>query len=196
MFLAGKPCGKLGRLCESFINLTTGGKDARAGENPVIVGLDGSHIGRPLSEGRLLKKIKRYTMDWLISACSILFGGGVAWLVFWKQSKNKLDGEAKQAQAQAQQMALEAVKTLQEVYDRTISRLNTDRDELQGYVTKLKDEREELLARIDKTEAVVRNLQDDVSSNRRAVEALRPFLCYDLTCRKRVRKEEVRNREK
>lgn len=135
-------------------------------------------------------------MDWLISACSILFGGGVAWLVFWKQSKNKLDGEAKQAQAQAQQMALEAVKTLQEVYDRTISRLNTDRDELQGYVTKLKDEREELLARIDKTEAVVRNLQDEVSSNRRAVEALRPFLCYDLTCRKRVRKEEVRNREK
>ena len=115
--------------------------------------------------------------------------------MFWKQSKNKLDGEAKQAQAQAQQMALEAVKTLQEVYDRTISRLNTDRDELQGYVTKLKDEREELLARIDKTEAVVRNLQDEVSSNRRAVEALRPFLCYDLKCRKRVRKGEASDRE-
>ena len=120
----------------------------------------------------------------------------MSWLVFFRQSKNKADGEAKQAQAQAQQMALEAVKTLQDVYDRTISRLNTDRDELQGYVTKLKDEREELLARIDKTEAVVRNLQDEVSSNRRAVEALRPFLCYDLTCRKRVRKEEASDRKK
>lgn len=135
-------------------------------------------------------------MDWLLGLAGIIFGGGVSWLVFFRQSKNKADGEAKQAQAQAQQMALEAVKTLQEVYDRTISRLNTDRDELQGYVTKLKDEREELLARIDKTEAVVRNLQDEVSSNRRAVEALRPFLCYDLTCRKRVRKEEASNREK
>ena len=58
MFLAGKPCGRLGRISESFINLTTGCKEARAGENPVVIGLDGSHIGRPLSEGRLLNKNK------------------------------------------------------------------------------------------------------------------------------------------
>lgn len=132
-------------------------------------------------------------MDWIIGLAGIVFGGGVTWLVFWRQERMKMDGEAKQSQAQAQQMALEAVKSLQDVYDRTISRLNTDREELQTYVTELKDdrrqlmkEREELLARIDKTDAVVRTLQDEVSKNRRAVEALRPFVCGRLDCAKRV----------
>ena len=49
-------------------------------------------------------------MDWLLGLAGVIFGGGVSWLVFFRQSKSKADGEAKQAQAQAQAQSLRSLE--------------------------------------------------------------------------------------
>jgi hypothetical protein len=41
--------------------------------------------------------------------------------------------------------------------------------------------------RQDKTEEMVRDLQMQVARNGRMVEMMRPFLCYDIKCKKRQR---------
>ena len=63
---------------------------------------------------------------------------------------------------------------------RLIAELREDRDHYkQGYI--------EMRNRQDKTEEMVRDLQMQVARNGRMVESMRPFLCYDMKCKKRVR---------
>lgn len=125
-------------------------------------------------------------MDWLLGLAGIIFGGGVSWLVFFRASKKKAEGEALQVGA-------DAFKSVQDVYQQTVADLKSAYDDRMRYIQELKDdrrqllqEREELRDRIDKTDAMVRTLQDEVSKNSRAVEALRPFVCGRLDCAKRV----------
>ena len=63
---------------------------------------------------------------------------------------------------------------------RLSAELREDRDHYkQGYI--------EMRNRQDKTEEMVRDLQMQVARNGRMVESMRPFLCYDMKCKKRVR---------
>ena len=124
-------------------------------------------------------------MDWIIGLAGIVFGGGVSWLVFFRASKKKAEGEALQVGA-------DAFKSVQDVYQQTVADLKAAYDDRMRYIQELKDdrrqllqEREELRYRIDKTDAMVRTLQDEVSKNSRAVETLRPFLCGKLDCTER-----------
>ena len=45
----------------------------------------------------------------------------------------------------------------------------------------------EMVKRQDKTDETVRDLQMQVARNGRMVEMMRPFQCYDLKCKKRMR---------
>ena len=48
-----------------------------------------------------------------------------------------------------------------------------------------RQDRNELRERIDKTESLVRELQEQVSENRREIDMMRPFLCGVLGCKLR-----------
>jgi hypothetical protein len=63
---------------------------------------------------------------------------------------------------------------------RLIAELREDRDHYkQGYI--------EMRNRQDKTEEMMRDLQMQVARNGRMVEMMRPFLCFDIKCKKRQR---------
>ena len=103
----------------------------------------------------------------------------------------KLQSELAKAEAQTEEvnMAKAVQDTYQEMLEdkqkevadnqRLIAELREDRDHYkQGYI--------EMRNRQDKTEEMVRDLQMQVARNGRMVESMRPFLCFDQKCKKRV----------
>lgn len=125
-------------------------------------------------------------MDWLLGLAGVIFGGGVSWLVFFRASKKKAEGEALQVGA-------DAFKSIQDLYQQALADGKAEREELKVYIEELKsdrrllrEERDELRDRIDKTEAMVRALQQAVARNGRMVEAMRPFLCGRIECKERT----------
>ena len=94
--------------------------------------------------------------------------------------------------AEADSAENNATKELQDVYQQLINDVKADRDEQRNYINELKesrkhlrDECEELRQRIEDTEKTVRRLQREVDRNGRMVESLRPFICGNMSCRKR-----------
>ena len=136
------------------------------------------------------------TIDTIISLAGLFIGGGGGAFFTWRWMRRKAKAEAETEEVNMAQRVQDTYQEMledkqKEVDDnhRLIAELREDRDHYkQGYI--------EMRNRQDKTEEMVRDLQMQVARNGRMVEMMRPFLCYDLTCRKRVRKEEVSNREK
>lgn len=117
----------------------------------------------------------------------LLGGGGIGGFFTWKYTKRKAKAEAVSEEASA-------AKELQDVYQQLISDIKTDRDEQKAYISELKDdrqhlrmERDELTSRIDKMEDEQRTMKNEIADNARKVEAMRPFVCGDLACKKRKR---------
>ena len=97
------------------------------------------------------------TIDTVISLLGLFIGGGGGAFFTWEDKQKEVDDN-----------------------HRLIAELREDRDHYkQGYV--------EMRNRQDKTEEMVRDLQMQVARNGRMVESMRPFLCYDMKCKKRVR---------
>ena len=92
----------------------------------------------------------------------------------------KAEADAKQAEAEAKKAEIEAAQEKQEYYQRMVDDIAKDRDYY-------KNDRDEQRKRQDEMEEQVRNLQRDVARNGRMVEALRPFICTDLSCKLRKR---------
>ena len=127
------------------------------------------------------------TIDTLISILGIFLGGGSGAFFTWRYMRRKAKAEA---QTEEVNMAKAVQDTYQEMLEdkqkevadnhRLIAELREDRDHYkQGYI--------EMRNRQDKTEEMVRDLQMQVARNGRMVESMRPFLCYDMKCKKRVR---------
>ena len=123
------------------------------------------------------------TFDTIISLLGLFIGGGGGAFFTWRYMRRKAKAEA---QTEEVNMAKAVQDTYQEMLEdkqkevddnhRLIAELREDRDHYkQGYV--------EMRNRQDKTEEMVRDLQ----MNGRMVESMRPFLCYDMKCKKRVR---------
>ena len=101
--------------------------------------------------------------------------------------------EKRKAEAEAESAETAATKEVQDVYQQLIADVKADREEQRQYIMELKedrkhlrDERDELLARIDKTDDTVRQLQRDVARNGRMVESMRPFMCGRVRCPNRI----------
>lgn len=101
--------------------------------------------------------------------------------------------EKRKAEAEAESAETAATKEVQDVYQQLIADVKADREEQRQYIMELKEdrkhlreERNELLARIDKTDDTVRQLQRDVSRNGRMVESMRPFMCGRVRCPNRI----------
>ena len=153
------------------------------------------------------------TIDSIISVLGLIFGGsGIGWFITWRWQKAKAKAEAKQAEAEAKQkeadaktseieMAQKIQDTYQEILEdkqkevednhRLIAELRADRDHYkQGYV-EMRDEVEKLSKEFrdfrSQTEEERAKMKRDIARNGRQMENMRPFLCYDTKCKKRVR---------
>lgn len=136
------------------------------------------------------------TLDALISLVGLFIGGGGGAFFTWRFMRRK-------AQAEAEQAETDAAKDKQDYYQQLLEDLKNDRedrklqnDELRQERDHYKTERNELREKIEKMDDSVRTLKKTFSDREietdrkiaqlgRRVEAMRPFLCGDLKCKKR-----------
>lgn len=118
---------------------------------------------------------------------AITGSGGVAGIVAWRANRRKAEGEATQTEA-------DAMKSVQDVYQQTISdlqeynkQLRSDRDHLRQDRNEMRRENDELRKRQNELDEKVRQLENDVARNGRIVALLRPFLCGSLNCHERTK---------
>lgn len=115
----------------------------------------------------------------------LLGGGGFGALLTWKFTRRKLNAEASSSEVDLAQKVQETYQDMleykqKEVEDnhRLIEELRADRDHYkQGY--------DEMRDRQDKTEEKIRELEEKVSENKNAMNAMVPFLCGVQGCPKR-----------
>lgn len=121
--------------------------------------------------------------DWL----SLIFGGSIISIVTWRFARQKAAAEAKEAEAKAKQAEAEAkkaeaeaMKEKQDYYQRMADDLAKDRDYYKG-------ERDEYRKTIKQYDERMNLLERNQARQGRMIETMRPFLCADLSCKKRKR---------
>lgn len=127
------------------------------------------------------------TIDTIISLAGLFIGGGGGAFFTWRWMRRKAKAEAETEEVNMAQRVQDTYQEMlkdkdEEVQDknRIIKELRDDRDHYRQMVS-------EMVKRQDKTDETVRDLQMQVARNGRMVEMMRPFQCYDLKCKKRMR---------
>lgn len=130
--------------------------------------------------------------DWL----SLLFGGSLISVITWRFARQKAAAEAKEAEAKAKQAEAEAEKAKAEAlmekqnyYQQMVEDVTKDRD----YYKQDRDEQRDKLDKLSRsviewkreTDQTIDDLRRQVARNGRQMEAMRPFMCADLKCKKR-----------
>ena len=94
--------------------------------------------------------------------------------------------------AEAQTEEVNMAKAVQDTYQQMLKDKEEEVADKNRIITELREDRDhfrqdrnELRERIDKTESIVRELQEQVSENRREIDMMRPFLCGVLGCKQR-----------
>lgn len=122
-------------------------------------------------------------MEWLTSIpdiLSLLFGGSIISIVTWRFARRKAAADAKQAEAEAKKAEAEAAQEKQEYYQRMMDDIAKDRDYYKG-------ERDEYRATIKRYDERMDTMERNQARQGRMIEAMRPFLCSDLSCKRRKR---------
>ena len=121
--------------------------------------------------------------DWL----SLIFGGSIISIITWRFARQKAAAEAKEAEAKAKQAEAEAkkaeaeaMKEKQDYYQQMADDLARDRDYYKG-------ERDEYRKTIKAYDERMDVLERNQARQGRMIEAMRPFLCADLSCKLRKR---------
>lgn len=116
----------------------------------------------------------------------VIAGGGVTSLFAWRANRRKANGEATQTEA-------DAMKSVQDVYQQTISdlqeynkQLRSDRDHLRQDRNEIRRENEELRKRQNELDEKVRQLENDVARNGRMLDLLKHLLCGRVNCPNRT----------
>ena len=136
--------------------------------------------------------------DSITNILSLLSGGFLISFVTWKFARRKAAAEAveaeakaKQAEADARRAEAEAMKEKQDYYQQMADDIAKDRD----YYKQDRDEQRDKLDKLSRsviewkrqTDDTIDDLRRQVSRNGRQIDAMRPLLCADLTCKKRKR---------
>lgn len=115
-----------------------------------------------------------------------LTGGSLTWLFTIKATRRKADGEA-------QQVEVDAWKSMQDVYQQTINDLNkycedlrTDRIHLLEDRDLLRTENDELRLKYKEMEEEISSLKSTVAKQGRKLEAILPFTCALVGCTNRT----------
>ena len=127
------------------------------------------------------------TIDTIISLAGLFIGGGGGAFFTWRYMRRK-------AKAEAQTEEVNMAKAVQDAYQQMLADKETDLEDRKKVIAELREERDhykndrnELRDRVGKMEDTVLELKREVARNGRMVESIRPFLCYDMKCKKRVR---------
>ena len=122
------------------------------------------------------------TFDTIISLLGLFIGGGGGAFFTWRYMRRK-------AKAEAQTEEVNMAKAVQDTYQEMLEDKQKEVDDNHRLIAELREDRDhyKMRNRQDKTEEMVRDLQMQVARNGRMVESMRPFLCYDMKCKKRVR---------
>ena len=129
-------------------------------------------------------------IDWkdiLLTFTTLFVGGG--WWVTWRAYKRKQNGEATQSEA-------EGWKKMQEVYQSTITDLNTYLEEIREDRNKIMEENlglsklnKEMRENYIKMEDEIISLKKTIARYGRKIDALTPFTCAVVTCTQRKKVE-------
>ena len=127
------------------------------------------------------------TFDTIISLLGLFIGGGGGAFFTWRYMRRK-------AKAEAQTEEVNMAKAVQDAYQQMLADKESDLEDRKKVIAELREERDhykndrnELRDRVDKMENTVLELKREVARNGRIVENMRPFICYDTKCKKRVR---------
>ena len=127
------------------------------------------------------------TFDTVISLLGLFIGGGGGAFFTWRYMRRK-------AKAEAQTEEVNMAKAVQDAYQQMLADKESDLEDRKKVIAELREERDhykndrnELRDRVDKMENTVLELKREVARNGRMVENMRPFICYDMKCKKRVR---------
>lgn len=125
------------------------------------------------------------SFDTLINIAGLFLSGSVGGFVAWKWQRRKM-------KAEAQTEEVNMAKAVQDTYQQMLKDKEEEVADKNRIITELREDRDhfrqdrnELRERIDKTESLVRELQEQVSENRREIDMMRPFLCGVLGCKLR-----------
>lgn len=142
------------------------------------------------------------TLESIISIISLLVGGtGLGTFFTWRWSRKKAAAEAaqaeaaaEQAKAEAEQAKVEMAKQVQDIYQQALADRATEIDDKNRIISELRQdrdhfrsERNELRTEVEGLRSDMNTLKDTQARQGRQIAAMRPFLCADLTCRKRQR---------
>lgn len=138
------------------------------------------------------------SLEAIISLVGLFVGGGGGAFFTWRFMRRKAKAEAESAE-------IDAAKDLQDMYQQMLTDAKQDREDRKQQMEELrqerdqyKDERNELRKSIEKLEDSLRKMRSEYQTEKaetdrkiaqlgRKVEAMRPFLCGDLLCKKRQR---------
>jgi predicted RNase H-like nuclease (RuvC/YqgF family) len=129
------------------------------------------------------------TLEAIISFIGLFVGGGAGAFFTWRYQRKKAKAEAEQAEVDAE-------KDKQDYYQQLLEDYKSHHEELRSEREHYKNERNELRDKVEKMDAEMRNMKrlwtdKEIETDRkiaqlgRRVEAMRPFLCGDLKCKKR-----------
>lgn len=136
------------------------------------------------------------SLEAIISLLGLFVGGGGGAFFTWRYMRRKAKAEADSAE-------VDTVKNMQEAYDKMFEQVNHYIEDATGKMNDIradrdryKKERDELRDRFCRLEDSLRMMRNEYQEEKaetdrkiaqlgRRVEAMRPFLCGDLTCKKR-----------
>ena len=142
------------------------------------------------------------SLETIINGLAWLFGGsGLGWFITWRWQKARAKAEALQAEAEAKQKEADAkaseidmAQKVQDTYQQMLEDKQKEVEDNHRYIAELKADRDhyrqivsEMTEWKEKTDEEVRELKMQVARNGRQLEQMRPFLCYDIKCKKRQR---------
>ena len=129
------------------------------------------------------------TLEAIISFVGLFVGGGGGAFFTWRYMRRKAKAEAVQAETEAKEKEQDYYQQLLEDYKQHHEELRSEREHY-------KNERNELRDKVEKMDEEMRSMKrlwtdKEIEMDRkiaqlgRRVEAMRPFLCGDLKCKKR-----------
>ena len=136
------------------------------------------------------------SLEAIISLVGLFVGGGGGAFFTWRYMRRK-------AKAEAQNTEIDAAKNMQELYEKMVADANTYLEDARNKVDGLRQERDYYKQDRDALQSQVEDLRKEfltwkdsagkenselslkIELLSRKVEAMRPFMCGDLTCKKR-----------
>lgn len=142
------------------------------------------------------------SLEAIISFIGLFIGGtgiGSLFTIRYQRKKAKSEAEqaekeAKKAEAEANQAAVQTAKDIQDTYDRMMKAQNEHFEEQQKYINEIREDRQHLRQERNEWRDRYNSLADEVDGLKRGqarqgrqLEAMRPFMCGDLSCKVRQR---------